>query len=99
MRRHHHGKLAGLAVLQRPGRVVQYCLASCVFAALSCPPFCGGALFPSRSHSQGDEATRRWQMEGTAAEIAVQRQRIFGIASKFRGLDAGEENVSYGTGP
>jgi hypothetical protein len=35
-------------------------------------------------------------MEGTAAEIAAQRQRIFGIASKFRGLDAGEENVSCG---
>ena len=33
-------------------------------------------------------------MEGTAAEVAAQKQRIFGIASKFRGLDSGEENVS-----
>ena len=35
-------------------------------------------------------------LEGTAAEIAAQKRRIYGIASQFRGLDAGEENGHRG---
>jgi len=91
VRRDHHGKLVGLAGLLRLGRVLMHRL-----SALSCPPLRGGALGASSSDSREHVATRHWQMEGTAAEIAAQRQRIFGIASKFRGLDAGEENVSCG---
>jgi alkyldihydroxyacetonephosphate synthase len=34
--------------------------------------------------------------EGSAAEVAAQRTKIFGIASRFRGLDAGEENGHRG---
>jgi alkyldihydroxyacetonephosphate synthase len=35
-------------------------------------------------------------IEGTAEEIKAQKTRIYGIASKFRGLDAGEENGHRG---